>query len=90
MTSGGFVVAFSTDQRSWFFNSRRTVGVRPDEAGRFSILNLPPGEYFVTAVADLSDGDWYDPSVLAQLAPRSVRVTIAGTGKKIVDLDRVQ
>jgi uncharacterized protein (DUF2141 family) len=83
---GGFVVAFSTDHRSWFFNSRRTVGVRPDEGGRFSILNLPPGEYFVTAVADLSDGEWYDPSVLEQLVPGSVRVSIAGTEKITCDL----
>jgi uncharacterized protein (DUF2141 family) len=90
MTSGGFVVAFSTDRRSWFFNSRRAVGVRPDGAGRFSILNLPPGEYFVTAVADLSDGDWYDASVLEQLAARSERVAIAGTERKMIDLDRIQ
>jgi len=90
MTSSGFVVAFSIDRRSWFFNSRRAVGVRPDGTGRFSILNLPPGEYFVAAVADLSDGDWYDPSVLDQLVSGSVRISIAGTEKKIVELDRVQ
>jgi hypothetical protein len=90
MTTGGFVVAFSTDPRSWFFNSRRTVGVRPDGAGRFAIRNLPPGEYFVTAVADLSDGEWYDPSVLGQLAAASTRVTIAGAEKKMVDIERIQ
>jgi len=90
MTSGGFVVAFSTDPRYWFFNSRRAVGVRPDEAGRFVIRNLPPGEYFVTAVADLSDGDWYDATALAPLVPKSTRVSIAGTERKVVELDRVQ
>ena len=90
MTAGGFVVAFSTDRRWWFFNSRRVVGARPDSAGRFSIFNLPPGEYFLTAVADLSDGEWYDASVLEQLIPGCVRVTITGAEKKTVVLDRVQ
>jgi len=90
MTAGGFVVAFSTDRRSWFFNSRRVVGARPDGTGRFSIRNLPPGEYFLTAVADLSDGEWYDASMLEQLIPGCARVAIEGAEKKTVFLDRVQ
>jgi hypothetical protein len=90
MTAGGFVVAFSADRRSWFFNSRRVVGARPDGTGRFSIRNLPPGEYFLTAVADLSDGEWYDATVLEQLIAGCARVAIAGAEKKTVVLDRVQ
>ena len=60
---------FTTDRSAWFFNSRRVAGVRPDREGRYTIRNLPPGDYRVVATADLEQGEWFDPAVLDRLLP---------------------
>ena len=41
----------------------------PDAQGRYSIRNLPPGEYRVAAALDLEQGEWFDPAVLERLLP---------------------
>jgi hypothetical protein len=81
-----FVIAFSSDRSTWFFNSRRVAGVRPDAEGRFAIRNLPPGEYRVIAVPDLESNEWFDPVLLERLAPVATLVTLAGIEKRTVDL----
>jgi hypothetical protein len=52
-----FVVAVPTNRSSWFFNSRRIAGVRPDRAGRYGIRNLPPGDYRLVATRDLEQNE---------------------------------
>jgi hypothetical protein len=79
------VVVFSTDRRTWFFNSRRVAGVRPNREGRYTIRNLPPGEYRIAA-ADLDQGEWFDPLVLERLLPIATPLTIAGAEQKTVNL----
>jgi hypothetical protein len=81
----GVVVVFSTDQAFWFFNSRRIVGARPDGDGRYSIRNLPPGDYRIVA-SDLEQGEWFDPAVLERLTAGATAFTITGTEKKTQDL----
>jgi hypothetical protein len=81
-----YVVAFSTDRSSWFFNSRRVAGVRPDAQGRFAIRNLPPGDYRIVAVSDLDQGEWFDPAVLERLLPAATAVTLTTAEKKAHDL----
>ena len=71
---------------TWFFNSRRVAGVRPDAQGRYSIRNLPPGEYRIVAAADLEQGEWFDPAVLERLLPAAAAITITGVEKKTHDL----
>jgi hypothetical protein len=80
------VVAFSADRSAWFFNSRRVAGVRPDAQGRYTIRNLPPGDYRLAAVLDLDQGEWFDPSVLERLSAGALPFTFTGTEKKTVDL----
>jgi hypothetical protein len=81
----GVVVAFSTDRRTWFFNSRRVAAARPTRDGRYTIRNLPPGDYRI-APADLDQGEWFDPAVLERLLPAATPVTIAGPEKTTLDL----
>lgn len=81
-----FVVVFSVDRNTWFANSRRVVAVKPDNEGRYSIRNLPPGEYRAAVAADLDQGEWFDPSVLELLLPAATRFTVAGPGKVTVNL----
>jgi hypothetical protein len=80
------VVVASTDRSTWFFNSRRVVGVRSDAQGRYSIRNLPPGDYRIAAAADLGQGEWFDPAVLERLLPIAAAITITGVEKRTQDL----
>jgi hypothetical protein len=80
-----YVVAFSADREMWFQNSRRIVGVHPDRSGRYTIRNLPPGDYRV-AVADLDQNEWFDPAVLERLLPSAASLRIAGAEKQVLDL----
>jgi hypothetical protein len=81
-----YVVVFSVDRGTWFPNSRRVVAVRPDREGRYSIRNLPPGEYRAAVAADLDQGEWFDPTVLDALLPAAQRFTVAGAEKVTVNL----
>jgi hypothetical protein len=80
------VVVFSADRASWFFNSRRVAAVRVGADGRYTIRNLPPGDYRVIATADLEQGEWFDPAVLQRLWPAATAITVAGTDKSVHDL----
>ncbi|HYT67695.1 MAG TPA: carboxypeptidase-like regulatory domain-containing protein [Vicinamibacterales bacterium] len=81
-----YVVAFSTDRSTWFMNSRRVAGVRVDRDGRYTIRNLPPGEYRVAATTDIDQGEWFDPAVLDRLLAVGVPVTVAGAEKITVNI----
>jgi hypothetical protein len=80
-----YVVAFSRDRSTWFPNSRRVAAVRSDRAGRYTIRNLPAGEYCLVA-ANLDANEWFDPVVLERLLPGSTAFTVAGTETTRVDL----
>ena len=80
------VVIFTTDRAGWFFNSRRVVGLRADRDGRYTIRNLPPGDYRIVAATDLEQGEWFDPSVLERLLAAAAPLTIGGTERMTRDL----
>jgi hypothetical protein len=80
------VIAFSTNRTSWFFNSRRIAAVRADAQGRYSIRNLPPGDYFVMQTDDLEQGEWFDPAVLERLIGDAAPIPVTEYGKKIHDI----
>ena len=80
------MIAFSANRQGWFPNSRRVAAVRPDRSGRYTIRNLPPGDYRVVVTRDLEQGEWFDPSVLDRLLPTATPVTIVGAEKLTVDL----
>jgi hypothetical protein len=81
-----YVVVFSVDRSTWFPNSRRVVAVKPGRDGRYTIRNLPPGEYRVAVAADLDQGEWFDPAVLESLQPTAQRFAIAGAEQVTVNL----
>ena len=86
-TADYFIVVFSTDRTFWFPNSRRIVSVRPNSSGSYSIRNLPPGEYFLSALADVETGEWFDPEFLQALVAASpIRITIGEGEMKRQDL----
>jgi len=81
------LLVFSADRRFWAPRSLRTQQVRPDANGTFVARDLPAGDYFISAVTDLEDGEWNDPAFLAALAAASpVRITLAEGEKKVQDI----
>jgi hypothetical protein len=57
-------------------NPRRVRSARASSSGKFSFLNLPPGEYFLAGLP-ADDTRWSDPSVLEALKAQAVRVRVA-------------
>jgi hypothetical protein len=82
-----FVVVFPQAPTSWAPMSRRLVAARPNTDGTFRFRNLPPGDYFVAAVADLTDGEWYDRALLQDLAAANpIPVRLLAGEHKVVNL----
>ena len=81
-----WVVVFAADRAAWFFNSRRIAAVQPDREGRYSIRNLPPGDYRILATSDLEPGEWFDPLTLERLLTAAGSTTVTGVEKTTRDL----
>jgi hypothetical protein len=58
------VIAFADDPGKWGTHSRFIESARPDQQGRFTIRDLPPGRYVAIAVGYLEPGEERDPDVL--------------------------
>ena len=54
--------------------------------GRYTISNLPAGDYFVTSSDDLDQGEWFDPAVIQRLARGAARVGLGRFDRKTQDL----
>ena len=82
------VVVFPADSIAWKeigVVARRFRVERVNEAGEYSITGLPPGDYFVAAIAGSRPGDRQDPSLLAELTS-ATRKTLAEGGTYAVQL----
>lgn len=80
------IIAFTTDHTLWMPQSRRIQSVRPSADGRYTMRNLPPGEYFLAAVDDVEPGEWFDSAFLQQLAGAAIKVALGEGEQKTQDL----
>ena len=81
------VSLFAAERSLWTPGSRRIRAVPSATDGTFLFRMVPPGEYWIAAVADVDDGEWYDPVLLEHLATSSaVKTTILEGGKKTLDV----
>ena len=78
------IVVFPADRNYWSV-TRRIRTARPGQDGRYTINDLPVGDYRVAAVYDLSPGETSDPSFLETLAGGSVLLTIRAGERKVQD-----
>jgi protocatechuate 3,4-dioxygenase beta subunit len=72
----GTIIVFSSDAEKWAEDSRFVRAARPDQQGQFRISGLPAGDYLVTAVDYVQDGQWNDPEYLEALRRDSQRLTL--------------
>jgi hypothetical protein len=80
------VIVAAVDRSYWTVQSRRIVAVRPNSEGRFTVKNLPPGEYFIAAVVDVEQGEWFDSRFLEQFLPGATRITLGDGERKALDV----
>jgi hypothetical protein len=80
------IIVFASDRRYWTPQSRRIQSARPDTTGKFTVRNLPPGDYRVSAVTEVENGEWFDPAFLQQLIGASVAFSLAPGDQKTQDL----
>lgn len=70
------VIAFSTETAFWRPQSRHIATARPDQTGRFRILGLPAGNYYLAAVDPAQQGEWYEPSYLDEHRLNAAQVAL--------------
>jgi hypothetical protein len=81
------IVVFPTDRRLWTSPvARRIRTARPGTDGRFTVANLPAGEYRIAALTDIAPGEANDPAFLEQLVAASYAFRLADGEKRTQDL----
>jgi hypothetical protein len=80
------VIAFPTDDALWQPQSRHIMASRPNQNAQYQIRGLPPGDYLLSAVEVVQDGEWFDPRFLEELRRRSARVTLRDGESKSLNL----
>jgi hypothetical protein len=80
------IVVFAADKAYWTPNTRRVRTVRPGTDGKFTISNLPPGDYRMAAVVDVAPSDINDPSFLEQIVGASFPIKLGVGENKTQDL----
>jgi len=75
--TNGIVVAYPLDSSLWRGGTRLLQVARPDQDGNYRIRAMPPGDYYLVAVIDLDDNEWYDPAILEALRQVATRVTLS-------------
>lgn len=82
-----YVGVFPVDQSQWRRNSRwLRAPLRPGTDGRFRMVGLPPGDYFLAALTEFDPNDWFTPTFLEQVAPGAIRVALGEGEKKTQDI----
>jgi len=82
----GSVVVFPVNRTLWREGSRRMQSSRPASDGRFSFADLPAGEYFVAALADIDGTEWQRPELLEGLAALGLKLVVRDGEKTTQDL----
>ena len=80
------LVIFPADQKLWTGSSRRIQTIRPATDGRYTIRNLPPGEYKIATLLDIEPGAAQDANFLQQIESATMRITLAAGEKKTQDI----
>jgi hypothetical protein len=80
------IVLFPASPALWFSRARRIQSVRPSADGAFVLRNLPAGEYYLTALEDVEPGALFDPALLQELIPSSMKLAIQDGEHKVENI----
>jgi len=86
---GATAIVFAPYRDRWYSQSRYMRAATVAIDGSFSVEGLPPGSYYVAAVASLpagGPGSWRDPSFLESLVAPSTSVAVGDGGQAAVNL----
>jgi hypothetical protein len=82
-----FVIAFPAERTSWTTVSRRAVPpVRPGTDGRFRLVGLLPGDYFLAVVTAVDPDDLSDAAFLDGIVPGAIRIALGAGETRRQDL----
>jgi 5-hydroxyisourate hydrolase-like protein (transthyretin family) len=79
------VVLFPSDRALWSVG-RRLRSARSGQDGRYTIANIPSGEYRLAALTDLNPAESSNPAFLEQLVPGSIPIAVKAGDRKVQDL----
>ena len=80
------VALFPLDRSRWGAATTRYFAIgRPGDEGRFKVLTLPPGEFYVIALDGLS-ADWEDPETLERLSRQASTFVLTPGDTRTLDL----
>jgi hypothetical protein len=78
------VVVFSADRSHWGTAPRRISGlVKLATDGSYRVSGLPPGDYVLCVVTDVDASQLNDPSMLEQLMPAGVKLTLVEARRNV-------
>lgn len=81
------VVVFPVDRSFWTGPAvRRLLDTFTDTSGTFALVNLPAGEYFISAIPIAKSELWRDPKLLDSLARSATRITLTQGESRTIDL----
>ena len=86
---GSLVLVFPAEQSQWSnfgFNPSRIKTALPDDDGKFTIAQLPAGDYLVIAVPREEQYAWFEPGYLARASIFATRTTLDWGDRKSVSL----
>ncbi len=52
----------------------------------YRLAQLPPGDYFVVAVDEVEQGEWFDPAFLLLVKDRTTKASVAEGEQRTQDL----
>ncbi|HUK32844.1 MAG TPA: carboxypeptidase-like regulatory domain-containing protein, partial [Vicinamibacterales bacterium] len=80
------VITFARDRERWGPGSRYLNSGRPDQDGKYKLVNLPPGDYYVVALDYAEPGAQSDPEFLDRLRERASEFSINEAETKSLDV----
>jgi hypothetical protein len=81
-----FIIVMPADAALRTADSRRVKSTRPATDGRYTIAELPPGDYLLVALTDVDPDAWREPAFLNEIASAGVRVAITEGDRTVQDL----
>lgn len=80
------VIAFATNEALWQPQSRHIMASRPDQNAQYRIRGLPPGDYLLSAIEVVQQGEWFNRLFLEELRQRAAHVTLREGESKALNL----